>query len=103
MSQSTGSPNRSAVSRSTLRTCSLVRVGGCWPLDDKGAVGIAAVDRILLRDGRTQELRDEVRGDRADLGKFQCGVPERAVVDGDADAVLGLLGRGQRGRPPDPV
>src|SRR5690348_1578560 len=89
MSHSTEMPNCSAVSWSSSATWRLLSVGS-WALDDKGAVGVAAVDRVGLRHGRAQQLREKVRRDGADLRKLQRGVPERAVVDGDLHTLLGF-------------
>src|ERR1700693_4540604 len=65
ISHCTEMPNRSCARRSTSATCRLVSVGGA--LDDKGAVRIVAVDGARLRDGGSEQLGDEMRGDRADL------------------------------------
>jgi ribosomal protein L10 len=60
------------------------------------------MDRVGLRDGRTQELRHEVGGDGADLRVLKGGVAKRAVVDRDLDALGGLALLGQGAGPPDP-
>src|SRR5260370_28841447 len=93
-------PKRSAHRASTRLTWELLRVGRS--LDDKGAVGVSAMDGVRLRNGRAGEPGDELRGDRAHLRKLQRRVPEGAVVDGHLDPLraLGLLDQGARA--PDP-
>src|ERR1700704_5241410 len=61
-----------------------------------------AVDRLRLGDRGSSEPRDELGGDRADLGELQGGVAKGAVVDGHLHAFggRGLFGEGPR--PADP-
>src|SRR5215469_4624102 len=104
MSQETGIAKRSAASRSTSRTCALVRLGrltggqtvGRRALDEERAVGVPAVDRCLLRDLDLQQLDQQARREGAHLRVLERRVPEGTVVDRDADAVLGLLLLGER-------
>src|SRR5207302_10317098 len=88
MSQSTEMPNRSSQSASTCLTCALVRVGRA--LDDKGAVGISAVNRGRLRDGRAREAGDQLRRDGADLRKLERGGARWTVMDRHVD-LLGTI------------
>src|SRR5712691_2879950 len=105
ISQSTGMPKRCSASASTSLTWRLLSVGRA--LDDKGAVGVAPVDGVGLRDGGASQPRDELGSDGADLRKLERGVPERTVVDRHVDAfwVLGLLDQGAGAADPadDPV
>src|SRR6266849_4118170 len=81
-------------------TSAPLRVGRA--LDDKGAIGVMTVDGIGLRDAGAQQLREEVRGDRADLRELECGVAERAVVDGHLHALRRLVLLRECPRPADP-
>src|SRR6266568_107836 len=100
MSHSTEMPNRSSVSASTSLTWRLVSCGRA--LDDKGAVGISAVDRVRLRDGRARQAGDQLWRDRADLRKLERGVAEGTVVDRYLDALDGLGLLGECARTADP-
>src|SRR5712691_11851073 len=100
MSQSTEMPKRSCASASTCLTWWLVSVGRT--LDDKGAVGVVAVDGVGLRDIAAEQPRHELRRDGADLGELQRRVAERAVVDGDLHPLPGLGLLRQGARPADP-
>src|SRR5438309_10177665 len=100
MSHSTEMPKRSSVSASTSLTWRLVSSGRA--LDDKGAIGISAVDRVRLRDGRARQAGDQLRRDRADLRKLERGVAEGTVVDGHFDLLGALRLLNERARPSDP-
>src|SRR5438309_930044 len=106
ISQLTGTWKRSEASLSTSRAWALRRLGstaeGSGALYDEGAVRVAAVDRVALGDWGVQELDQELGRDRAHLWELERGVPKGAVVDGDAEPLIGLLGLGQRAGAPDP-
>src|SRR5258708_30085061 len=92
-------PKRACASASTSLTWRLVSRGRS--LDDKGAVRVVAVDGVGLRDAGAEQPRHQLRGDRANLGKLQGGVAERAIVDGDLDAFACLRFLRQRSGPAD--
>src|SRR5215472_4097986 len=103
MSQLTGIAKRPAVSWSTSRDWALVRVGTfSRSLDDEGTVGVTTVNGGRLRDGRVQQLHEQVGRDRADLRVLESRVPERAVVDGNPHSFSRLLLLRQSTGAPDP-